>query len=105
MPETGWAVFTPAKHARPGAPTALVKNMIGNGDTARHPSRNIRPPSGLANRRHPCGVRDDSSVLSGPDLMTVGVPAGGGVLWEKRSGCGRTPAKRSRQPGRSALGA
>ena len=76
VPETDWAVLTPAKHILPSAPTALVKNMIGNGDVARHPSRNIRPPSGPANRHQPCGARDVSSVLSGPDLMTVGVPAG-----------------------------
>ena len=35
VPETGWAVLTPAKHILPGAPTAPVKNTmeIGQGKT------------------------------------------------------------------------
>ena len=76
--------------------------MIGNGDVARHPSRNIRPPSGPANRRHPCGARDVSSVLSGPNLMTVGVPAG--ACGKGGPGCGQDPAKLSRQLAGSFLG-
>lgn len=48
----------------------------GNGDVARHTSRNIRPPSGPTNTCHSCEANNVSSGLGGPDLVTVGVPAG-----------------------------
>ena len=85
VPETGWAVHTPAKHIFPGAPTALVKNMLEM-ECGKTPQQEHQATLGPTNRHHPCWARDVRSVLSGPDLMTVGVHVG--TSWDGGPGCG-----------------
>lgn len=68
-------MLTLAKHILPGVPRTLVKNMMEIGmwqDTSAGTSGHPWGP----HRHHPRGAKDGSVVPSGPDLMTVGVPAG-----------------------------
>lgn len=46
MPETGWAVLTPAKHILSFAPTTLVKNMMAMGTWQGTPAGTSGHPRG-----------------------------------------------------------